>query len=80
MTTWTPEPQRPPLKTMTAEQIVAELVADGVRRHPTELARLVTGVQIVARQTNRSVEDVFCDLHDQVMALTGHGLPVHAAA
>jgi hypothetical protein len=79
MTTWQPEAKRPPIMSMTADELQAELVLDAVRYHPTVLIRLVAAVNRIATLRHVSQEDAFCAIHDEVLALTGNGMPVQAS-
>jgi hypothetical protein len=78
-TTWKPERQRPPVASMSADELHAELVLDAVRYHPTALVRLTTAVNRIAALRRMSEEDTFIAIHDEVVALTGNGMPVQAS-
>lgn len=64
------------VNTLSAEEIRAEFVEDGIRQTPTPLPRFVIGVERMARLRGVGQEQVYTELQSETRALTGHGLPV----
>lgn len=64
------------INSLSAEEITAEFVEDGVKQTPTELRRFVLGIERLARLRHVSQEDAYQEIRGEVVALTGHGLPV----
>lgn len=64
------------INTLSAEEITAEFVEDAVRQTPTPLIRFVKGMERLARLRFCSQEEAYQEVRGEVVALTGHGLPV----
>lgn len=68
-----------PLRLMTADQIVREFVADAVAFYPTNLQRMVNGLQLVAKRRGITLEQATQDMISQYHALTGRDFPTQVA-
>lgn len=64
------------VNTLSAEEITKEFVEDGVKQTPTPLPRFVMGMERLARLRGISQEAAYQEVRGEVVALTGHGLPV----
>lgn len=61
---------------LSAEEITKEFVEDGVKQTPTPLPRFIMGMERLARLRGIPQEQAYQDIRNEVIALTGHGLPV----
>lgn len=75
--TLSPEGRQPPAA-YTSTQLHQFLVTDAVAQHATDLRWFVLAVRRIAELDRISIENATCRVINEVVALTGHGLPVYS--
>lgn len=65
---------RRPVTAYTAKQLHEILVADAVKRHPTDLVWAVEAYDRIGQQTGHGAEVAYMAVCDEVYALTGSRL------
>lgn len=72
-----PEGRMPPAA-YSATELHKFLVEDAVNQHATDLPWMVAALRRIAELEHRGLDDTYLRVEHEVIALTGHGMPVYS--